>query len=333
MNALTQIPADLAALTARANEFAIAASGSGTQRAYASGFRHYRLWCEANGREPLTTDPGQIALYATAAAGMGHACSTILGRMAAIKRAHRLARVTLDMDELVFSEVLKGIANTLGTAPRRQAEPVTADMLRQMLATRARADNPIGARERAMLLIGFGAALRRSELCGLAIRDVQRMDRRGALVGISVTIRKSKTDQAAAGQRVVVVARPDEPDFCPATAFLRWMEHRRTGADCGASDQPLFCAINKASRLSCERPTDMMIVKLIKDAAGKAGFDPAIFSGHSLRAGFATSADRGGAALETITNHLRHKNPRTTMGYINFGDLSRNPSAAAFGPS
>jgi site-specific recombinase XerC len=143
------------------------------------------------------------------------------------------------------------------------------------------------ARDRAMLLLGFGAALRRSELVGLSIGDVTAVPGRG----LRVLVRRSKTDQQGRGQKVAVWANPAEPAFCPAAALEAWLAHRHQAADLRETDseavraaRPLFCGVTKAGRLTGAALSDKAVVRLIKQAATAAGLNPARFSGHSLRA-------------------------------------------------
>jgi site-specific recombinase XerC len=117
-----------------------------------------------------------------------------------------------------------------------------------MLAKRPSPATPLGSRERAMLLLGFGAARRRSELVALALGDVERVAERGLLLIIA----RSKTDQHGQGQRVAAIcANPTAPGFCPAAALDAWLAHRRTAADldwtasaasrCSATSSPPIC--------------------------------------------------------------------------------------------
>jgi hypothetical protein len=122
-----------------------------------------------------------------------------------------------------------------------------------------------------MLLLGFGAALRRSELVGLSLGDVETVPGRGLLV----TVARSKTDQHGAGQRVAVWANPSEPGFCPAAALEAWLAHRRTAADldwtaapASRAEQPLFCAVTKAGRITGARLSDKAVARLMPPPPG-----------------------------------------------------------------
>jgi len=200
-------------------------------------------------------------------------------------------------------------------------------VLRLLLAARPPRETPIGARDRAVLLLGFGAALRRSELVALTIGDVEIVPGRG----VKLLIARSKTDQHGAGQPVAVHANPAEPDCCPLAALEAWLTHRRTGPDLDWTASPtsragrkLFCAVSKAGRVTGMVLSDKAVVRLVKQAAADAGLDPEIFSGHSLRAGLATAAGDAGAGLAELMRQTRHKSTEVDLGYLRPADLWRN---------
>jgi integrase len=178
-----------------------------------------------------------------------------------------------------------------------------------------------------MLLLGFGAALRRSELVGLALGDVECVPDKGLLL----TIGRSKTDQHGAGQRVAVWANPKEPGFCPAAALDAWLAHRRTAADldwtasaASRAERPLFCAVTKAGKVTGTKLSDKAVVRLLKQAAADAGLDAGKFSGHSLRRGLLTAGGDNQAALADLMRQSRHRSAQTVLGYIEPADLWRN---------
>ncbi|WP_043839111.1 hypothetical protein [Muricoccus aerilatus] len=154
-------------------------------------------------------------MYAVRCADRGLAAASLRGHLAAIGAAHRLAGVALDLRHLRLIMVLESIARDKGTRPRQKAAAAGPDVIRLMLASRPSPATPLGARDRALLLVGFGAALRRSELAGLALGDVTPVPGRG----LRVLVRRSKTDQRGAGQEVAVWANPKETGFCPLAAL------------------------------------------------------------------------------------------------------------------
>ena len=318
---------ELEELSRRAAVYATRARGEGTRRAYRSAWRQYEAWCRSLGREPLAADPDTIAMYVVRCADQGFAVSSIRVHLAAIRTAHLLAGRSLDLRHPRLAMVLEGVIRSRGARPNRQAAPAVPGVLRLMLAARPSPGTPLGARDRAMLLLGFSAALRRSELVALSLGDVETVPGRGLML----LIRRSKTDQHGTGQRVAVHANPGEPGFCPVAALARWMEHRRAGPDldwtAGAAtraERPLFCAVTRAGRVAGEKLSDKAVARLVKQAALDAGLDAERYSGHSLRAGLATAAGDAGAGLAELMRQTRHRSSDVALGYLRPADLWRN---------
>jgi site-specific recombinase XerD len=322
--------AELEELSRRAAVYATRARGEGTHRAYRSAWRQYEAWCLSLGREPLSADPDTIAMYVVRCADSGAAggdglagrgglaVSSIRVHLAAIRTAHLLAGRSLDLRHPRLAMVIEGVTRSKGTRPQRQAAPAVPDVLRRMLAKlpAGGARLALDARDRAMLLLGFGAALRRSELVALCLGDVETVPGRG----LRVLVRRSKTDQQGQGQEVAVWANPDQPGFCPLAALTCWMEHRRQAVDLGwtspvasRAERPLFCAVTKAGRVTGDKLSDKAVARLVKQAALGAGLDPARYSGHSLRAG-----------LAELMRQTRHKSTDVALGYLRPADLWRN---------
>jgi site-specific recombinase XerD len=327
--------AELEELSRRAAVYATRARGDGTRRAYRSAWRQYETWCHSLGREPLAADPDTIAMYVVRCADQGFAVSSIRVHLAAIRTAHLLAGRSLDLRHPRLAMVIEGVTRSKGVRPRRQAAPAVPGVLRLMLAKRPSAGTPLGAREatvaraaivareRAMLLVGFGAALRRSELVALTLGDVTPVPGRG----LRVLVRRSKTDQHGDGQEIAVWANPAEAGFCPLAALDTWLAHRRTASDLDwtatattRAERPLFCAITKTGRVTGEKLSDKAVARLVKQAALDAGLDPERYSGHSLRAGLATAAGDQGAGLAELMRQTRHKSTEVALGYLRPAD-------------
>src|SRR4051812_47485010 len=145
--------AELEELSRRAAVYATRARGDGTRRAYRSAWRQYDAWCRSLGREPLAADPDTIAMYAVRCADQGFAVSSIRVHLAAIRTAHLLAGLSVDLRPPRLAMVVAGITRAKGVRPRRQSAPAVPGVLRLMLAKRASPDAPLGARDRAMLLL------------------------------------------------------------------------------------------------------------------------------------------------------------------------------------
>ena len=317
--------AALQALSARAAVYATRARGDGTRRAYRSAWQGFARWCAGLGRQPLAGEPDTVAMYAVHCADRGLSVASLRVHLAAIQAAHRLAGLALDLRDPRLVMVLEGITRAKGTRPAKQAAAAGPAELRQLLATRPAADTPLGARDRALLLLGFGAALRRSELVGLALGDVEPVPGRG----LRLLVRRSKTDQRGAGQAIAVWANPAEPDLCPAQALQAWLGFRRRGGDLAAAasdaERPLFVGLSKAGTLSASGLSDKAVWRLVKTAAAAAGLaHPERYSGHSLRAGLATAAGEAGADLAEIMRQTRHRSAAVALGYLRPAELWRH---------
>ena len=319
--------AELQALAARAAIYATRARGDGTRRVYRSAWRGYAAWCRSLGREPLAGDPELLAMYATRRADDGIAVSTLRVDLAAIRTAHLLAGIPLDLREPRLAMVLEGITRRRGTRPIRQATPAVPAVLRLLLAACLPSNSALGARDRAMLLLGFGAALRRSELVALRIGDLETVAGRG----IRLLVRRSKTDQHGKGEDVAVWANPADPRLCPLVALDAWRAYRDQAHDLDGlaaesirRERPLFCAVTKAGHPTGVILSDKAVARLVKRAAERAGLDPEHYSGHSLRAGLATAAGDAGAALPDLMRQTRHKSTQVALAYLRPADLWRN---------
>src|SRR5687767_5652050 len=296
-------------LAAQAAVYATQARGPGTLRAYRSAWRQYDAWCVRLGLPALSGDPRLVGMYLTAAAER-LAPATLQVHLAAIVTAHRLVGLSLDPGHPSIALLLDGIRRRKGTRPARQATPISPAMLARMVG--AQPGTPLGLRNRAILLAGFGGALRRSEIVALNIGDLKFVEGRGVVL----TVRRSKTDQHGAGQ-AVAIWRSDDPDLCAPTALRRWLEHRTARH----ADDPLFVGLRAGGVMTTTRLSDKAVVRLVKDTAEAVGDgDPGLmertfgnlavsvqrsYSGHSLRAGLATAAAEAEAQLHDVMRQTR----------------------------
>ncbi len=175
-----------------ARAFADAALAPSTRKGYRSDFAIFAAWCRARGFVPLPAMPEVIAMFLSSQAHEGVRVSTIGCRIAAVAYAHKLAgHAPPPTASEIVRTVMRGIRRSIGIAPRR-ASPATADVITDML--RRCPDTLRGKRDRALLLLGFAAALRRSELVALQVADLTETKE-----GLRVLIRRSKTDQEGQG--------------------------------------------------------------------------------------------------------------------------------------
>lgn len=307
----TDIGAFVAALDAAA-AYQRAETAGGTRRAYASDYRHFAAWCSRSGTIPVPAAIETVAAYLAHLAGSGLRVSTIDRRAAAIAYAHRRAGHDTPTHAEPVRAVLRGIRRTHGAAVDRK-RPATADALKAMLRKLPR--SLIGTRDRALLLIGFAAALRRSELVALDVEDLELHDE-----GIVVRIRRSKTDQEGRGHAVAV---PRGSRLRPCEALQDWL------AAAGIAEGAVFRRVGKGGRIG-GRLTDQSVALIVKGRARAAGLDAAAFSGHSLRAGFVTSALEHGADLLRVMDVTRHREVRTLQAYDRRLKAFRNHAGKGF---
>ena len=311
----TPLSASLVELVERAKDYGRQATSSATRRAYASDWSDFAEWCAGHARDVLPARPETVGLY-LADRATALSVASLTRRLAAIASAHRLAGFQLDTRHPGIASVLAGIRRVHGTAQRRAA-PATIDVIRVMIATCDSA-TLIGLRDRALLLLGFASALRRSELVALRVDDVEATND-----GLRLSIRRSKTDQGAEGQ-VVAVMRTNTPATCPVTALAEW----RAAA---AIDQgPLFRGVNRHGHVFGQL-SDRAVARVIQRRAVLAGLDAVRWSGHSLRAGFATTAAAHGVEERHIQRQTRHKSVTVLRRYIREGELFRDNASGRIG--
>jgi site-specific recombinase XerD len=190
--------------------------------------------------------------------------------------------------------------------------PAVAERIKAM--ARACPNTVAGKRDRALLLLGFAGAFRRSELVALDVTDIAETQ-----TGLLVTIRHSKTDQDGEGV-IIAITRGDVA--CPARALREWLD--AAGIEAGA----IFRPISKAATVSGERLTDRSVANIVEAYAGRAGFDANLFSGHSLRSGFLTSAAARGASIFKMMDVSGHKSVDTLRGYVRDAELFKDHAGA-----
>lgn len=171
-------------------------------------------------------------------------------------------------------------------------------------------------RDRALLLVGFAGALRRAELVGLDVADIERVRQ-----GIILHLRKSKTDQEGRGEKVGVPFARGR--WCPATALDAWLE--ASGVDAGA----VFRPVDRHGRVQDIRLSGEAVGLVLQERVAAAGLDPSLYSGHSLRSGLATSAAQAGVPTWKIRSQTRHASDAMLARYVRDGQLFTNNAAGA----
>jgi integrase len=295
----------LSRLAETARGYAAARSSANTRKAYASDWAQFQRWRRRKGFDAAQPDPQIVGLYlAASASGEGvakAAVSTIERRLAAITAAYRTAGTPLPRQDRHIMDVMAGIRR-LHARPPRQKEALFAEDILAMCATLP--NNLRGYRDRAILLVGFAGGLRRSEITGLDCGPEQTPDPGGWIEileeGALLTIR-GKT-----GWRQVEIGRGSKESSCPVRALELWLKLARV------SHGPVFRRVREQNTgVGSERLDDKHVARLVQSAAMKAGVRSdlpeaerkALFAGHSLRAGLASSAEVDEAHVQRQLGH------------------------------
>lgn len=312
-----------------ARGFAERAKAENTKRAYRADWRCFRSWCAERGLDALPATPETVTLYIAdrASPSDGSAplkVSTLERRLAAISQAHRLSGLSSPAStrEEPLHSVWAGLVRTKGRAKEKVAPALTADVVAMVeaLPVVERGDGSweltvAAKRDRALLLVGYAGALRRSELAALEVRDLAV-----GVDGLRVRLRRSKSDQEGAGV-VLGLHYGERPLTCPVRAVRDWFF-------CVAiTEGPVFRRVDRWGNVGGSALDPGSVARIVKRAAARAGLDPTAYAGHSLRAGFATQAARAGAHERAIMKHTRHKSEKVLREYIREGQLfDENPT-------
>ena len=302
-------------LVETARDYARAAASENTRKAYAKDWAQFARWCRMRGTDPLPPSPELIGLYiADLAAPLGKSpalsVSSIERRLSGLAWGYAQRGARLDRKDRHIATVLAGIRRKHARPPA-QKEAILPEDLRDMLATLTH--DLRGLRDRAILLIGFAGGLRRSEIVALDHGKDDTPDSGGWVEvldgGVLITLR-GKT-----GWREVEIARGSSDQTCPVHALTQWLHYAKI--DFG----PLFVAVSRNGlKATSERLSDKHVARLIKQTVENAGLRPELskadrlrlFSGHSLRAGLASSAE---VDERYVQKQLGHASAEMTRRY------------------
>lgn len=327
---------DVDAALARAAAYAAAARATSTRAAYRSDWEHFTSWAQRAGRSPLPATAETVCAYLATYAG-SLSVSTLSRRRTTITLAHRAASLPDPVADAGAREVWSGIRRTHGTAPAAKTALWTDDLARLVAPLPLTPSGPgglLGVRDRALLLLGFAAALRRSELTRLDVDDLQCDPH-----GLVVRVRSSKTDQAGAGA-LLGLPFGQRPALCPVGAVLAWRDALAgvLGVPLDALSGPLFRPITRHGRLgqqlasdSRDRLSPAAVRLVVRRRCQQVGLDPDVYAAHSLRSGFATQASANGASERDVMRHGRWRSVAVARGYVQRGNLFTDNAASRLG--
>ncbi len=315
----------------RLEEFAAQAQAENTIKAYAADLEDFRHWCKRVGREWLPAEPETVGLYLGARAD-ALSLATLERRLAAIASLHKEEgyESPASVAEAPLRTIWKGLVREK-TRQQDGAPPLLVEDLRSIIEHLPRYsvsdDGPSGAltltslRDRALLLVGWTGALRRSELVALRADDVQFVEGEG----VNIYIRKAKADQEGEG---LVKGLPygSNRETCPVTALRQWLQAAERETQ-GPFEGDIFRRFHRGESIGETAMTGQYVSTVLKRHAENAGLDPDVYSAHSLRAGFITQAIRAGKAERRVKEHSGHQSWETFNRYVEeAGTFQDNPA-------
>ena len=290
----------------KAQHFTQAARSDGTQRVYSEAHAKWSEWAHLHHVAANAPTPDAIAAYLAALARDGKSVSSVNVALSAIQRACRVHACVIDRKHPIIADTLRGIARRAAKAVDR-AEALDLPTLKR-LVTALPSNDLRSLRDKALVLLGFFGALRRSEIVSLERdgRSTFTITDRGVVLKLSATKASLKTEEVA------IPRRNDE--LCPVAALERYL------AASGITSGAVFRAVSKSGRI-LDRGLDATSVRhILAQRLEGIGIEPVKYSPHSLRAGFITAAENANVPEHLIQRTSRNKSVEVLRSYIRVAD-------------
>ncbi|MCR8641524.1 tyrosine-type recombinase/integrase [Paenibacillus sp. N1-5-1-14] len=274
-----------------------------TIRAYQSDWKNFVTFCNQHNFRSLPAVSDTVVLYLSELSKT-HKYSTIKRKVASINKAHISANQLTPINHVV-KELLNGIARTIG----HKQTPKTALILDDLKTIIDNIDvsTIAGKRDKALILVGFTTASRRSELVLLNVEDISFTPK-----GMDISIYESKNN-AYVTKSVLLIANA----YCPVSAVNEWLLASQI------KTKAIFRSISKTGTVN-ERLTEQSVANIIKKYASISGLDPTMYAAHSLRSGLATSAAMEGYSESEIMHQTAHNTHEMVGRYIQNGRRYHN---------
>jgi len=311
----TSLSTEILELQEEAKNHLANSKAENTKRDYRNDWTQFSEWCEKNGLQDLPADPETLVYYITFL-GKTLKASSIKRKMAAISQRHETAGYPSPSKTALVKGVWDGIQRKIGVKEEGK-DALWLEELRQVVQAISQ-NKVIGVRNRALLVIGWAGAFRRSELVQLNVEDIS-ITRDGLLLHLN----RSKTDQKGEGQDVAL-PYGSNPLTCPVRSLEDWL------AVSGISEGPVFRRMDRHGNIM-GRLTPQSVRLIVKDCCEKLGLDPDRYGAHSLRSGFCSTAAKAGKAEHQIMKQTRHKRSDSLQRYIKKANLFDDNAASGIG--
>jgi integrase len=296
-----------------------------TRRSYKSDWESWGAFCGGHGFTPLPAEPEHIRLYLAQLTqfagrkGKPLTPKTAQRHLAAIAAAHRSQDIAFDARHPVLLRLMDGIRRAFGV--RQEGAPA---LRREDIAAMCNIFGPDlrSARNKAIILLGFAGGFRRSEIVGLNVEDLAF-----GKDGLTVLLKRSKTDQEGKGRTVAIVPGAS-PLTCPIAALQAWLRAVQLEDEGGDA---LFRPVNRWGAVELNRLSDKAVDRIVKSACDAAGLKDKGFSAHSLRAGHVTEALAGGADRSAVKRQTGHASDGMLDRYAREADPFASNSSGNLG--
>jgi integrase len=299
-----------------------------TQTTYDVAWRAFVRYAKAQGIDSFPAPPETVAAFLPLYA-QEHSTSGVSLALCAIRAAHKDVRGSLPktdptrefyvLDDMVIVDAWKDVARTKGTKKTPKAALVTADLKKII-----RGIPSARWQERAILLLTFASAMRRSEIAALNHEDIEIGDE-----GVTITIRRSKTDKLGKGETVAILR--SQTDYCAVKALEDWIDFTAHDSSLGERARRTTGALFRVRNGKGRRIQPRQVATITKTWAAKAGFDPRQIGAHSLRRGCITSMFKAGTDIKNVMAHSRHQTVDIAMGYVEADRAMKNPGLKNLG--
>ena len=287
-------------------DYLAAAKAGSTRTEYAKDVRYYLA---SGGIIPATVE--QVVTFITTMAA-NLAVATIEKRLVSLHVEHLERGHKSPVHDTRVKQLMKGVRRSLGVG-QRQVTAIEKNTLIDMWSAAAKGRPIQAARTMALLAIGWAGAFRRSELVSLTWADVCWLES-----GIEITLKSSKVDQTGVGfVKFIPVAYGDR---CPVKALKHWQEV------CGNETGYIFMPVNRLDQIGSKPLTAHVVAQIVKRIILLTGRDPDLYSGHSLRAGFATAGTLAGIPSYQLMAQTGHRSEATLQKYVRIGKRRQLPS-------
>ncbi|WP_434288839.1 site-specific integrase [Celeribacter sp. SCSIO 80788] len=278
-----------------------------TRKAYRSDLAHFTDW---GGVLPAT--PDQVARYLADHADT-LAPSSLARRVATLSKVHEANAWPNPCRSEIVRATMRGIKRVKGTA-QDQASPLLREEL--FIVLDALGDDPRAKRDRALLLIGWAGGFRSSELIGLDLPDIEEVRE-----GLVLHLRRSKTDQAGQGRNIGIPL--GRTRHCPVAALSAWL------GVLNKDEGPIYRPVDRHGNVQPDRLRSDAVSTILRNRLANAGIDPEGYSGHSLRAGLATSAIKAGVPTYKVRAQTGHASDLMLSRYVRDAGLFDGNAAGA----